>query len=108
MEKYIEEVNQEDLLLARKKTVADAFDIEPDALKDIPEEKVEELEVAASKVTESIFDELWNDEMSLLEKINIIVDTMKESTSTEVVQTISKLTGMKFEEAAEVFENLRA
>lgn len=108
MEKYIEEVNQEDLELARKKNVADTFGIESDALKEVPEDKIEELEVAASKVTESIFDELWNDEMSLLEKINIIIDNMKESTSTEVIQTISSLTGMKFEEATEVFENLRA
>ena len=111
MEKYIEEVTAEE---AKEniinQTIADKTGSDKETIEKLPTEVKDALVTAVSSMEESLFDDLWDDEMSLLENVSSIVKEMsiREASETSVINAIVKFTGMKFEEATEVFENTRA
>lgn len=111
MEKYIEETTAEEV---KKNLVTDAIvsktGADPEVIKNMSDEDRDTLAVAVSTMEESLFDNIWDDEMSLLENISFVVKemTLKEAADSEIIDTIVKFSGMKIEEATEAFESVRA
>lgn len=111
MEKYLE-ATPEELEAARNKLIADKLEVSEDDVNNVTstlsDEVKDDLEVAISKIDESLFDELFEEEMSLLEKVDKIINTMKlkKASVESIVEAISVCTGMKLEEALEVYKGL--
>lgn len=111
MEKYIEEVTAEE---AKKDIVTDAIvaktGADPKVIDDMSDEDRDTLISAVANMNESLFDDIWNDEMSLLENISTLVKKMviREASEDIIINVISKKTGMKLDEATEVFKSIRA
>ena len=110
MKKYIEEVNPEE---AKKKIVTDAIvaktGADPETVDSMSDEDRDVLVTAVANMEESLFDDIWDDEMSLLENISHLVKemTIRESSQESIIDSIMLHTGMKFEEATEAFESAR-
>lgn len=114
MNKYIEEIDSEkakaDLTRA---AVSEVTGIPEADIEKLPQDTKDNLAVITaevkSKKTESLFDDLEADYMSLLEKVNIIIKRMKlqNASDVEIVEAIKTYTGMKLEEAESVYKGIK-